>query len=76
VESPSNPAYDYQTKRKLYLSSGLEYWIVNPDAQTVARWRGSTDTGELIAARLEWKSEGMSEPFVLDPPEFFDDALG
>ena len=76
VESPSNPAYDYQTKRKLYLGSGLEYWIVNSDARTFARWRGSTDTGELIAARLEWKPEGMSEPFVLDLPEFFEDALG
>ena len=76
VESPSNPAYDYQTKRELYLGSGLEYWIVNPDARTFARWRGSTDTGELIATRLEWKPEATSEPFALDLPEFFDDALG
>lgn len=31
VESPSRPAYDYQTKRALYLSNGIpEYWILSP----------------------------------------------
>src|SRR5262245_2269013 len=39
VESPSNPEYDYHTKRTLYLSSGVpEYWIVSPVTRTFARW--------------------------------------
>ena len=77
VESPSNPAYDYQTKRELYLKSGVpEYWIVNPIAQTFARWRGRADSGELLTARLEWHPDGMNEPFTLELREFFEDALG
>jgi Uma2 family endonuclease len=77
VESPSNAAYDYQTKRRLYLTNGVpEYWIVSADARTFARWRGSADDGELLSSRIEWRPEGMTAPFVIDIPEFFDDALG
>lgn len=77
VESPSNPAYDYQTKRKLYLSSGVpEYWIVNPETFTFARWRGATDVADLLTASLEWQPAGMPSPFILDIAEFFEDALG
>ena len=36
--SPSNPQYDYQIKRRLYLQNGvLEYWVVNPDARNISR---------------------------------------
>lgn len=77
IQSPSNAAYDYQTKRKLYLASGVpEYWIVSPEARTIARWRGMDDPAELLTTKLEWQPEGMAEPFSLELPEFFDDALG
>lgn len=77
VESPSNADYDYQTKRKLYLSAGIpEYWILSPIARTLARWRGAADAGELLTGCVEWQPAGMSAPFVLDLSEFFDDALG
>ena len=77
VESPSNPEYDYHTKRKLYLTAGIpEYWIVSPVARTFARWRSGADPGELLTTRLEWHPAGMTEPFMVDIPEFFDDALG
>jgi Uma2 family endonuclease len=77
VESPSNPAYDYQIKRKLYLPAGVpEYWVISPIARTLARWRGATDTGELVTGRLEWQLGGMPEAFVLDLPEFFNEAFG
>jgi Uma2 family endonuclease len=77
VESPSNSAYDYQTKRELYLSSGVpEYWIVSASARTFARWRTGPDTAELLTARLEWHPNGMASPLIIDLPEFFDDALG
>jgi Uma2 family endonuclease len=77
VESPSNAAYDYQTKRELYLTNGVEeYWIVNSVAQTFARWRGSAHPGELLTAKLEWQPEGMPAAFFLDIREFFEDALG
>ncbi|HKO16660.1 MAG TPA: Uma2 family endonuclease [Gemmatimonadaceae bacterium] len=77
VESPSNPAYDYQTKRELYLLGGVpEYWVVSPVARTLARWRGVVDPGELVTGRLEWQPGGMPEAFVLDLPEFFEEAFG
>jgi Uma2 family endonuclease len=77
VESPSHAAYDYQTKRRLYLESGIpEYWIVSPDARTFARWRGASGDADLLTTRLAWHLVGMPEPLVIDLPEFFVDALG
>ena len=77
VESPSNSAYDYHTKRRLYLAGGIpEFWIVSPEARTVSRWRGSRPDGELLTTRFEWQPTGMPEPFIVDISEFFDDAFG
>jgi Uma2 family endonuclease len=76
VPSPSDPAYDYQTKRELYLSNGVpEYWVLNADARNVSRWRGAADPGEVLSARLEWNPAGMPEPLVIDLPAFFEDAV-
>ena len=77
VESPSNPRYDYQTKRVLYLENGIpEYWIVSPHARTFARWRHVDDPGEILSQQLVWQPAGMATPFVVDLPDFFDEALG
>lgn len=77
VESPSNPFYDHQTKRELYLTHGVpEYWIVSPAARTFIRWSTLSDPGETLTARLEWQPPGMTAPLVIDLPEFFDEALG
>ena len=77
VESPSNSAYDYHTKRRLYLASGIpEFWIVSPEARTFSRWRGPSEAGELLTTRFEWQPMGMPESLTIDIPEFFEDALG
>jgi Uma2 family endonuclease len=77
VKSPGNPDYDFHTKRRLYLNAGVpEYWIVDPETRTIARWRDTADSGELFAERIEWQPSGMPEPFRLDLGEFFEDALG
>lgn len=77
VESPTNSAYDYQTKRELYLANGVpEYWIVNPTIRAFVRWRSVADPGEVLTSRLEWHPRGMAEPLTIDIPGFFDDALG
>ena len=76
VVSPSNPILDYQVKRDLYLREGVgEYWVINPDARNVARWRGRDDPGDVLSKEVVWNLEGMPAPFVLDLAEFFADAL-
>lgn len=75
VSSPGNPLLDYQRKRELYLREGVEeYWIINPDARNISRWRGRGDPGEVLSARVEW-SPGDGSTFVLELAEFFADAL-
>ncbi|MDQ6611474.1 MAG: Uma2 family endonuclease [Gemmatimonadota bacterium] len=74
VASP-NALYDYQIKRNLYLRENVgEYWIVNPDARNVSRWRGSDDPGEVLSRELRWHPEGMATEFVLNLAEFFTEA--
>jgi len=77
VASPGNPRYDYQTKRVLYLTSGVpEYWIVSPDARTFVRWTRVEDPGEILNTRVAWQPSGMTNPFVMDLPDVFAEALG
>jgi Uma2 family endonuclease len=76
VQSPSNPHLDYQVKRELYLREAVgEYWVINPDARNVSRWRGRDDPGDVLSRRLMWHPKGMSEPLDLELPQFFDDAM-
>ena len=74
--SPSNPRYDYQTKRKLYLQNGVpEYWVVNPDARNISRWLGRDDPGEVLSHAISWHPAAMAEPLVIDIPELFEEAI-
>jgi len=76
VGSPSNPLLDYQVKRDLYVREGVaDYWIIDPEARNVSRWRGRDDPGEVLSREVIWTPEGMPTPFVLDLAEFFEDAL-
>ena len=75
VASPSNPRLDYQVKRDLYLRERVgEYWVINPDALNISRWRGHDDPGDVLSKRIEWHPEGMPTAFVLELAEFFADA--
>jgi Uma2 family endonuclease len=77
VASPSNPIYDYQVKRALYLANGVpEYWIVNADARLVSRWRSIEDPGEEFSRAITWHPSGMSTRLTIDLPALFEDALG
>jgi Uma2 family endonuclease len=77
VESPSNSRYDYQTKRALYLGAGVpEYWIINPDARTVSRWRRAGDPGEVLSQEIVWHPDGIQEALLIELPAFFTEALG
>ncbi len=76
VQSPSNPTLDYQVKRRLYLSEGVpEYWIANPDARVVSRWKGVDDPGEVLSERIEWRAPGREAPMIIDVQALFEEAL-
>ena len=76
VLSPSTAHTDYQRKRTTYLTSGVgEYWVVNVEGRTVSRWRRAGAPGEVLSDRLEWHPAGMTKPFALELPAFFDEAL-
>ncbi|MEO5814671.1 MAG: Uma2 family endonuclease [Gemmatimonadaceae bacterium] len=76
VSSPTNPLLDYQVKRDIYLRERVgEYWIVNPDARNVSRWREHADRGDLLSDSIEWHPAGMPAPFVLSLQKFFTDAI-
>jgi Uma2 family endonuclease len=77
VESPGNMRYDYQTKRVLYLGAAVpEYWIVSPETRTISRWTNAEGPGEVLTQRLVWHPTGMPQPFTVDLPDFFSQALG
>jgi len=77
VESPSSLKLDYQIKRSLYLRNGIaEYWVVNPIARIVSRWRNADEPGEVFSSRIAWHPAGMAAPLVIDLPALFDDAMG
>jgi Uma2 family endonuclease len=76
VMSPGNPRLDYQVKRTLYLSEGVgEYWVVNPEARNISRWRGQDDPGEVLSEQIEWRAADLAKPFELEIQEFFTRTL-
>ncbi len=76
VVSPSNPILDYQVKRDLYLREHVaEYWVINPEALNISRWRERDDPGEVLSRTVEWHPAGMTTPFCLDLPQFFVDSF-
>jgi Uma2 family endonuclease len=76
VLSPSTARYDRLVKRRFFARVGVpEYWIVDADTRLVER---SLPDGrvEVLDERLVWLPEGAREPFVLELPELFAEALG
>jgi Uma2 family endonuclease len=63
-------------KRRLYQREGVgEYWVVDPDARVVERWRPDDDRPEIVTGTLMWQPEPSAPPFALALEEFFDDVL-
>jgi Uma2 family endonuclease len=77
VLSPSNRRLDLHIKRELYVREGVvEYWVIDPDARNVSRWRGRNDPGEVLSEVATWQPTGAPQPFVLTLASFFEEALG
>ena len=76
VLSPSSARFDRVIKRRLYHEIGVEeYWLVDPDAQTVERWRPSDQRPEIIDREVVWNPPSIYEPFRLDIPALFREVL-
>lgn len=75
VLSPSSARYDRGLKRRAYQHAGVgEYWIVDPEAQMVERWRPADERPEVLDQLLEWQPRADAEPMVLDIVALFRDA--
>ena len=75
VLSPSSGRKDHVVKRRLYQRMDTEYWIVDPDARVVERWRPGDESAELAEEWLTWQPEHASEALVIDLVAMFAEAL-
>jgi Uma2 family endonuclease len=55
VLSPSTARADRHVKRRLYQDEGVaEYWVVDPDARLIERWRPADTRPELCDESITW----------------------
>jgi Uma2 family endonuclease len=77
VLSPSTALNDRQIKRKLFQHLGIpEYWIVDPDARQVERWRPDDLRPEVLDESIEWHPPAASEALHIDLVAVFAEVLG
>lgn len=53
-----------------------EYWIVDPDARLVERWRAGDERPEVLGDSLAWQPDASYAPLEIDLPVLFQTALG
>lgn len=62
VVSPSSSSRDRIVKRRRYQRAGIcEYWIVDPAAKLVERWRPADERPEIITDTLVWEPSGAKQ---------------
>lgn len=70
ILSPGTALRDRGEKRELYQQAGVaEYWVVDPDARLIERWRPEDDRPEVLREELVWKPE--SEQLTIRVAEIF-----
>lgn len=76
VLSPSTARADRQLKRVAYQRAGIpEYWIVDPDARLVERWRPADERPEVLSDSLVWQPDAAHPPMVIDLQALFRATL-
>lgn len=72
VLSPATARADRYVKRRLYQGEGVdEYWIVEPEARLVERWRPGDDEPDVLVESLAWTARQGGEPLVIDLGAYF-----
>ncbi len=75
VLSPSTARHDRRTKRRMYLDEGVpQYWIVDPHARLIERWRPGDERPEVCDVTIEWHAAGHVPSLVIDLQPFFEDV--
>lgn len=75
IVSPSSARYDRQLKRLRYQRAGTpEYWIVDPDARLVERWRPEDTRPEILGDTLTWQPDSGKVALEIDLPLLFREA--
>ena len=76
VVSPGSAHADRIRKRDLYRREGVpEYWIVDPDARVIERWRPDDARPEILSERLDWQPAGSSEPLAIELPGYWAEVF-
>ena len=78
VLSPSSARADRVRKRDLYRRAGVaEYWIVDPEARVIERWRPGEDRPEILSERIAWAPAGVdaAEPMTIELAEFWREVF-
>lgn len=66
VLSPSTARADRHVKRRLYQDEGVaEYWIVDPDARLIERWRPQDTRPELCDGSITWAPRDDVPPLTI-----------
>lgn len=77
VLSPGTAIYDRQLKRRRYQQAGVpEYWIVDPDARLIERWRPDDVRPEILTGRMTWQPMADLPAHELDVERFFRALFG
>ena len=75
ILSPGSARHDRVAKRQFYQRTGVdEYWIVDPDARVVERWRPADRQPEVCASTLTWSGLRPEEPLQIDLVTLFAEA--
>ncbi len=77
VLSPSTALHDRNRKRRRYQDFGVpEYWIVDPDARLIERWRPDDQRPEILTEHLEWQPGLELPPLRIDLGKYFREVGG
>jgi Uma2 family endonuclease len=77
VRSASTARYDRQVKRRWFQQARIaEFWIVDPDARVIERWRPDDARPEVLDQSLAWQPQPGIGRLLIDLPTLFAEALG
>ena len=77
VLSPSTVRTDRFTKRREYQRRGVaQYWIVDPAARNVERWRPADEEPEILFDSLGWRPASAASGLQIDLVKLFREAHG